>query len=75
MPTTTTEPSLCFSAEAIREHFDLCDESAAVDDLSNAELDSAVARWMEAGDREPWATYDRWLRQLVAAIRANWSSP
>jgi hypothetical protein len=71
MPTTTTEPSLCFSAEAIREHFDLCDESAAVDDLSNAELDSAVARWMEAGDREPWATYDRWLRQLVATVRAN----
>ena len=71
MPTITTEPCLGFSADAIREHFDLCDESAAVDDLSNAELDSAVARWMEAGDREPWATYDRWLRQLVAAVRVN----
>jgi hypothetical protein len=65
------EQSLGFSAEAIREHFDLCDESAVVDDLSNDELDSAVARWMEAGERGPWATYDRWLRQLVAAIRAQ----
>ena len=71
MPTTTTEPSLGFSAEAIREHFDLCDEYAAVDDLSNAELDSAVAEWLDAGNREPWETYDRWLRQLVATVRAN----
>ena len=75
MTTTTTERSLGFSADAIRQHFDLCDESAVVDDLSNAELDCAVARWMKAGLGEPWVTYDRWLRQLDAAIRAEWSSP
>jgi hypothetical protein len=75
MPTTTTETCLSFSADAIRQHFDLCDESVGVDDLSNAELDSAVRRWMEAGDREPWETYDRWIRHLVAAIRASRYSP
>jgi hypothetical protein len=59
------------SADAIRQHFALGGEQDAVADLSDGEIEEVVRAWLEAGCREPWETYDRWLRGLVAAALAN----
>jgi len=61
------------SPQSIRDHFAFVGDSSAVDALSDDDLAAAAREWLQEGNPEPWASYDRFCRMICG--RAGASQP